>query len=252
MRTLVPLLLLTLIGCQSHPASNVDPDRILSMANDETAQITSPKARLTRQLNIANRQTETRQPTAARATLAQARATIEHADQSALPEHDRLAGWISLAELSRAADDKPAANYALDKALAALNEVTPLEARCQYVPGVERELRALRGDRAAVQLLTTAADWAMDIPKEPLRRAAYTTYAAELFRCTDYDAARAALRHDPDPAWRADALTALSDLLRRERQLADTTWFSPSASASESAATSFGIPLDFRSNFQSK
>jgi hypothetical protein len=262
MSKLLPVFLLVLIGCQSEPASNVDPDRILSMAGEEAGQITSAKDRLARQLNIANRQNETHRQAAARATLAAARSTIEHADKPALTDHERLAGWISLSELARAADDNAFANAALDQALTHLNEVTPLEARCQYVPGVERELRALRGDRAAVQLLTTASDWAMDIPKQPVRRAAYTTYAAELFRCNDYDAARATLRHDPDPAWRADAMTTLSDRLRAERGSGfpwsgSPTFYADSAVAgkgleSTGESSSFGLPLDFRSNFQRK
>src|SRR5207237_4909531 len=106
---------------------------------------------------------------------------------------------------------------ALDRALAALDEVTPHQARCEYVLGVERELQALRGDAPAVKLLVTAADWAMEIPDQPTRRSAYFAYTEELFRRDDYEAARGVLRKDQDAAWRSDALTALSDRARWAR-----------------------------------
>ena len=249
-------------GCQHETTPKVDADRILRMAGDEAGQITLPANRLSRQLNVAYLLIHTGKPAGARPTLAQARETIEHADKDALSEHERLAGWISLSELARGADDdKPFANAALDRALAILKDVTPLDVRCGYVPGVETEVRELRGDAEAVRFLTTAADWAMEIPKQSTRRAAYMTYAAELFRCADYDAARTTLRKDPDAGWRADALTALANRLRAQ-QPADWPWSSHvmgyAAAVTKSPAAQkgfadpaeqFGTPLDFKSNF---
>jgi hypothetical protein len=266
MRASALIVLATLVvGCSSDPAATIDPDRLLHMAGEEAGQITAPRERLTRQLNIANRETDAHRPDAARKTLRDARSTLEHADNAALDEHARLAGWISLAELARAADDKPFANAALDQALAALNELTPHEARCPYVPGVEREVRELRGKSAAVKLLTDAAQWAVELPHPMMRRGTFVLFAEELFQCDDYDAARTTLRLDPDPAWRSDALVAMADRARHAR--ASSFSFSPSfgyaakadaASASEIASTPSDAapttqplfkPLDFRSNF---
>src|SRR3954447_8192693 len=109
-----PIALLVVViliaGCQTRTGTALDPDRILHMAGEEAGKINAPKERLTRQLNIANRQTENGHAGDARKTLAEARSTIEHADKNALTEHQRLAGWISLSELARNADDKPFAN----------------------------------------------------------------------------------------------------------------------------------------------
>src|SRR6266550_5241630 len=143
------VVVILIVGCQSRTGTALDPDRILHMAGEEAGLITAPKERLTRQLNIANRQTENGHPADARRTLADARQTIEHADKTALTDHERLAGWISLSELARNADDKPFANGALDQALISLNDLTPVQARCEYVLGVEREMRVLRGDAPA-------------------------------------------------------------------------------------------------------
>ena len=254
---------LLIVGCQE-TTSTVDPERILHMAGEEAGQINSPKERLTRQLNIANRQTEHGHAADARKTLAQARETLEHADKNALKEQERLSGWVSLSELARDADDKAFANGALDRALAVLNEITPAQERCQYVMGVEREVRALRGDGAAARLLVTASEWAMELPYERARRAAYVLYADGLFHCNDYEAARGVLRRDPDAAWRSDALTGLSDRARTEIAGGMNSWSGPFASFSavkseppSPKATMEQMPsdawfnkaLDFRSNF---
>lgn len=262
-----PILFLTLLltGCtSSDPSASIDPDRLLHMAGEEAGQITSPKDRLTRQLNIANRETDARRLDAARQTLRDARATLEHADKTALDEQARLAGWVSLSELARAADDTPFANAALDQALASLDELTPHQARCQYVPGVEREVRALRGNAAAVRLLTDASQWALELPHPRLRRGTFALFAEELFRCDDYAAGRATLRLDPDPAWRSDALVAIADRARYARETSFS--FSPSGgfaskvgspsatveltpSDSPAATQPLFKPLDFHSNF---
>lgn len=258
-------------GCQQHRTTGVDPDRILHMAGEEAGQINAPKERLTRQLNIANRQTENGHAGDARKTLAEARSTIEHADRNALTDHERLAGWISLCELARNADDKAFANAALDQALVALDGLMPAQARCEYVLGIEREVKILRGDAAAARLVSSAAEWAMELPQQPTRRLAYIAFADALFHCNDYDAACTVLRRDPDAAWRSDALTALSDRARWEapssfgwsggghavmyaaKSAAPTAEASQleleSASGAVKPADSFGKPLDFKSNF---
>jgi hypothetical protein len=253
-----------IVGCQERTQDNIDPDRILHMAGEEAGQITSPKERLTRQLNIANRQTEHGHAADARKTLAQARETLEHADKNALSEQERLSGWVSLSELGRSADDKAFANGALDRALASLNEITPAQARCQYVLGVEREVRALRGDGAAAKLLVTASEWAMELPKQATRRAAYVAYADGLFHCNDYEGARTVLRRDPDAAWRSDALTLLSDRARFQVEASKSMSGPYSSFAAEKSVvtteapaegsemrtfdSSFNKPLEFKSS----
>jgi hypothetical protein len=234
------------------------------MAGEEAGQITAPRERLARQLNIANRETEAGRPADARQTLRAARDTLERADQNALTDHDRLAGWISLSELARNAKDKPFANAALDQVLAQLNDLTPHPARCQYVLGIEREVCILRGDAPAARLLATAADWALEIPEQATRRQALIAFAEECARCHDYDAARTILRHDADASWRTDALTALADRARWETpaaartvvyglksaeapRAADTVSESRPLNAAESRP--FGKPLDFKSNY---
>ncbi|HEY7120728.1 MAG TPA: hypothetical protein VH475_29355 [Tepidisphaeraceae bacterium] len=265
------LVLLALAGCQERRSTALDPDRLLHMAGEEAGQVKAPRERLTRQLNIANRQIENGRAGEARQTLSAARETIRQADRDALGEHDRLSGWISLCELSRGAGDAAFANASLDQALAVLNELNPHPERCQYVLGVEREVRALRGEREAVRLLTTASDWAVEIPAEGTRRSAFLAFAEELCRCGDYEAARGMLRRDADAAWRSDALTALSDRARVEAQAMAGSWGSKAVAYSASEAQSsplatmersntssssrpvrvgpFGKPLDFRSNY---
>lgn len=271
MAKLIALLIavIPIAGCQENRTTAVDPDRILHMAGEEAGQINAPKERLTRQLNIANRQTENGHAGDARKTLAEARSTIEHADKNALTDHERLAGWISLSELARSADDKAFGNGALDQALAALENLTPAQARCEYVLGVEREVKILRGDAAAAKLLISASEWAMELPQQATRRSAYVAFADGLFHCNDYDGARTVLRRDPDAAWRSDALTALSDRARWEAPSSGSGGGHAMMYAAKSAAPaaeapqsglldasgdvkpldSFGKPLDFKSNF---
>jgi hypothetical protein len=162
---------ITLAGCAA-PESKLDADRILRMAGDEAGLIVAPKDKLTRQLNIANRQADTGKPAESRATLALARQTLEKADTGAFNIQQRLAGWISLSELSRKVEDKAFANSALDEAIRSLNELKPPQARCEFVLGVEHELKELRGEKEAAKLLATAGDWAMALNQPTTRRPA--------------------------------------------------------------------------------
>ena len=270
MRITTPLLAvaLQLASCTSDRAPDgLDADRVLHMAGQEAGQISNPTARLTRQLNIAFRQINHAKLADARSTLAQARKTLESVhdaavhDQPPLSDHDRLAGWISVSELSRDAEDPATANVALDRALSHLNKIEPPHARCDYVPGIAREVRQLRGDRPAAALLVTAGEWAANIPELPTRRAAYLALATELFRANDYEAARQLVRRDEDATWRADALTAVSDQARWGPVLAyrvsgplgeaagRASESSSETSSSQAAGKGFGKPLDFKSTF---
>jgi hypothetical protein len=234
------------------------------MAGEEAGQIHNPRERLARQLNIAFRQIGNAKKSDARSTLDRARQTMEAAhdasvhDQPPLSDHDRLAGWISISELAREAEDKTSANVALDRALSHLERVEPPAARCEYVPGIAREVRELRGPAPAAKLLATAGQWGATVPELSTRRAAYVAFAEELFRCDDYESARQLLRRDEDPVWRSDALTALSDGERYDRVASRAyTLARKPASAGEvqssqsevQAAKPFGKAVDFKSTF---
>jgi len=268
MRKTMALLIVAVCigGCQQNAVTGLDPDRILHMAGEEAGLIGAPKERLTRQLNISNRESSMGRKADARVTLGKARETLEKAEKNAFNDQERLAGWISLSELARYAEDRAFANSALDQAMAALDQVTPQQERCQYVLGVERELRELRGDPAAAKLLVTAGNWAMEIPAQPMRRQAYLAFSRELFRCNDYEGARAVLRKDQDAAWRSDALMAMSDNARIEGY---GQWSAGAASykaakvpvatvigdermpldSGVQVSTPFGKQLDFKNNY---
>lgn len=263
MRGLLVLFIaaIVLAGCSS-PESKLDADRILKMAGDEAGLIAAPKDKLTRQLNIANRQADTGKPIESRATLALARKTLEAADKDAFNNQQRLAGWISISELSRKVEDRAFANSALDEAIRSLNELKPPQARCEYVLGVEHELKELRGEREAAKLLATAGDWAMALIEPSTRRAAYLDFAQQLFECNDYDGARTLLRKDEDAAWRSDSLMAISD---RARYAQGGSWFGEtkglfdsgemiktSKAGTTQAPMPFSKRLDFESNFKQR
>jgi hypothetical protein len=253
--TIVLVIVAILAGCSPTQESKLDADRILKMAGDEAGLIAAPKDKLTRQLNIANRQAETGKPTESRATLALARKTLETADKDAFNNQQRLAGWISLSELSRKVEDKAFANSALDEAIRSLNELKPPQARCEYVLGVEHELKELRGEKEAAKLLATAGDWATSLIEPSTRRAAYLDFAQQLFECDDYEGARTLLRKDEDAAWRSDSLMAISD---RARYSQGRQWWQalPSAEVTRTADSgqnvkqNFSKRLDFESNYQ--
>jgi hypothetical protein len=244
-----------LAGCATAEPTyhTVDPDRILTMAGQEAGQITSPLERLSTRLNIANRQSNSGRNADARATLAAARQTLESAGKFDLTDHQRLAGWISISELNRAADDRAAAGAALDNAIQYLNNLQPAYTRCQYVIGVADEINALRGQSASAELIKTAGDWAVQIPDEITRRRALATFASALFRCNDYGAAQKMLHYDPDVGWRSIQLVRISDIARRNGPSDSSLGFffgdGATAEAAHAQSQSFGEKLDFRTNF---
>lgn len=204
------LLSAVLIGCAA-PAPPSRSARLLSLAGTEAGQVADPQARLKRQLNVADRQLDGDRPAAARQSLAAAAGTMRDAGPDALPRRIRIAGWVSISELSRKADDPAAADAACDQAVVALRSVTPEAERAEYAVGVAREVRALRGQPAAARLLVESAAWAQHVPSEYGRRRALAETADELFDCDDDAAGLAVLRTDPDPAWRSDTLVRLAE-----------------------------------------
>ncbi len=241
--------------------TGLDPDRILHMAGEEAGAIDAPYVRLQRQLNIANRENENGHWTDSRATLVEARKTLESAKADDLTDHQRLAGWISLSELNRSANDSAAAGAALDVAIKQLHELLPVNARCDYVHGVAREANALRGKAASAAVLSDAGEWAVEIPDQSQRRSALVSFTIELFRNDDYDAARKMLRYDKDAGWRSDTLIALSDQAKQDasniREVpaslaankSQVSFEDASAPSTSVRQQPYGKQLDFRSNY---
>ncbi len=183
--------------------------RLMELAGTEAAQVDSPRDRLTRQLNIAHMQNEQEYLSSARVTLAAAAQTLQQTGQ-ALDVQTRLAGWVSVSELSRAAKDRAQADSACRQAVEILRAVQPPSNRCQYVCGVADEVRFLHGKSASAELLREAGDWVASLDKLEACREAYRAFAADLFLCDDYDGGLAMVRRDGDSAWRSDTLAALA------------------------------------------
>jgi hypothetical protein len=196
-------------GCGGGGGANRS-QMLMRMAAGECRQIPDSDQRLRRQLNIANMQNNRGDAAGARATLADARSTIESSPTEALTQHVRISGWVSISELSREAGDYGGAHYACSQAVAWLSNIQPVTDRPQYIRGVAREVRALRGEAASAALLREGGAWAAQIADAGQRRAAYIAIANDLFTCEDFDGGKAVLHRDEDVAWRVDTLTQLS------------------------------------------
>ncbi len=184
--------------------------RLMAMAGEEAAQIPSPEQRLERLMKIADMQIRNGENADARRTLAQAWRALEDAAAGELDEHTRLAGWVSISELSRRAGDRTTAWGACDEATRMLRALEPATRRCEYVRGVAAELRELRGKAAAAELLRQAGEWAVGIKDHGYRRKALAAMASDLFFCDDYAGGRAMLHVDDEAAWRSQTLASLA------------------------------------------
>jgi len=224
-----------LMGCQgANGFRSADrASRLMAMAGAEAAQVAAPRDRLSRQLNIAHMQNEQGYLLSARSTLAAAAQTLRETDKS-LDVQIRLAGWVSVSELSRASRDRALAASACRQALDILRTIDPQADRCQFVCGVADEIRHLHGKAASASLLREAGDWAASIDNLALCREAYRAFAADLFLCDDYDGGLAMLRRDGDAAWRSDTLAALASQALPVREV------------------QFGQSLNFKANFYSQ
>ncbi|MCG3181461.1 MAG: hypothetical protein BIFFINMI_03857 [Phycisphaerae bacterium] len=199
-------------GCYSGSRgfrSDARASRLMAMAAEEAGQVDRPRDRLSRQLNIANMQNEQGYSAGARRTLAEAAATLGK-DWDSLDVQTRLAGWVSISELSRDSYDNASAAAACEQAVAVLRGIQPEADRCQYVRGVAGELRNLYGKARSAGLLRESGTWAAKIEAPSQRRAIYTGLASDLFLCDDYDGGRDMIRRDSDPAWRSDTLAELA------------------------------------------
>jgi hypothetical protein len=217
--------------------------RLTSMAAGEAAAITKPRDRLQQQLNIAEMQNLHLWFQDARANLATARKTIESSDHDQLTDLDRIAGWVSISELSRVAGDPAGAAFACQSARKSLLAIEPEATRCEYVRGLSREFYALGDNRSATDLLQQAGGWAKSIPETQYRRRALTAIANDLFGWNQYDAGRDVLRQDDDAAWRSQTLLTLA-ATENERSY----W--AHGATQDKALSSFGKAVDYKANYQ--
>jgi hypothetical protein len=182
---------------------------LLQMAAEEAGGVESPKLRLKQQLNIAEIQIRNGHDHEAQASLAQAWRTLE-TTQTDLDTHTMLAGWVSISELSRRADDKKTAARAARTAEDALLALEDPTERCDYVLDLARELALVFDEQRATKLLVTAGPWAAMLKPQSRRREVYVAFADRLFDYEAYRQGRALLARDPEPYWRSETLIKLA------------------------------------------
>ena len=240
------LSLIMLVGAMFLGGCGTGTDRaarLTSLAAGEAAAITKPRDRLQQQLNIAEMQNRHMWFQDARANLATARKTIESSDRDQLTDLDRIAGWVSISELSRVAGDAGGAAFACQGAQKSLLAIEPESKRCEYVRGLAQEFYAL-GDRgSAINLLKQAGGWAKSIPEVEYRRKALVAMANDLFGWNDYDAGRDVLRQDDDATWRTQTLLTMA-------AAEDRHWNRTESRSFENAVPSFGKQVDYKTNYQ--
>ncbi|MFP4353955.1 MAG: hypothetical protein ACLFUJ_02435 [Phycisphaerae bacterium] len=209
------VLIASLAGCQGTPLFGAQRDeRLMQLAVAEAGQIPQPEQKLRNLLVLADLQLDRRYPSDAVESLSQARNVLVEADDS-LDEHTRISGWVSLSELLLRASRKAAADRAIDQAVEELMQLEPPTRRLDYVRGIGRQIRALRGKQAAAELVARASDWVVDLEDQQARRQATEAMADDLFDYGDYEAGVAMLHTDSDIAWRTETLT---NLARRSRK----------------------------------
>ena len=210
--TLLWLLSLTLfaamLSCAGASAHRTQ--RLLALASGEIRFIKAPLERITRQLNLANIQIEDGHDEDGMVTLRDARETLGSAGEDDFTDHTKMAGWISLVELSHQAKDLGFAEDALEKALAELNEIEPEYNRIRYVRGVADQVGLLLGKEERADLLVKGGSWAKGIENPYQRRQVLLSYVDDLFAREYYHRGLEVLRNDGDAAWRADTLLAMS------------------------------------------
>ncbi len=181
----------------------------MAMAAEEAESIDDVAERLRRQLNVANTQIANGRFRDGRKTLGHARLSVE-TGQATVNPHARLAGWVSISELSRKAGYDRYADAACQEAIQLLRSIQPASVRCDYLRGVAQEVLMSRGKKDAAELLRESATWVAEIGDRQGRREAYIAIASDLFNCGDYTGGRNVLRCDGDARWRSEILTRLS------------------------------------------
>jgi hypothetical protein len=265
------LIALTLAGCTTTPPVDRE-SKLLTMAAGEAQQIPDSTARLTRQLNFASQQMSRGKTDESRQSLAYAAQTLRDAKPGDLTSQIRIAGWVSISELSREGSDLSTAHMACEQSVAVLQSLQPISDRPQYVIGVANEVQALDGKPAAAKLLEASADWIKQVEGVTMQRVALVAVADATFYCEDYAGGLTILRTDDDAAWRSDTLAMLADenrifrdsngniILNAGSGSRTLDWVSnvgnaavPASVPSADAASSFSKPVDYKSVFsQSK
>jgi len=267
-------LWLGLSGCG--PAAGEDrSSRLLALAAEEAGQIVDVPQRLTRQLNIADRQSQRGQNTNASKSLAAARKTLSGAAPGdGLGTPIAMAGYVSISQLARRVGDTALAAGACEDALTALRKIEPAEHRVPYVYGLSAELKQLHGNDASAKLVREAGPWAAAIDDVTDRRRVLVIFAGSLFDGEDYDGGLAMLRHEGDPAWRADVLEDMADAALRRAAVAkahqsaaayDEVYHASNAKSAEFPAAgearresnrprSYAVPvnLNYKENFEGR
>jgi hypothetical protein len=183
--------------------------QLMVLAAVEANNIADADGRLTRQLNIANEVLDRFDKEATVEVLTEATRTLTVAGKD-LTGHARLAGWVSVAQLSRRAKDMPHATSAVDRAVTEVEALPDVAERCQYVMGVAEELNNIQGPVPAISLLMKAGGWADAIDNRANRRSARLAFAGALFNLDDYEAGAAVLRKEKDAIWSSDTLLGLA------------------------------------------
>jgi hypothetical protein len=184
--------------------------QLMAMAAAEAADIPDVDQRLTRQLNLADKQIARGWSGDAKSTLAACRRTLGSPESANLNEHARLSGWVSASELSRSIEDKDGAASACESAVADLEKLPDPATRCQYVMGVSNELMFIKGKDEAGKMLAKSGPWTKNIDDVKLRRQAVVSFATALFNLDEYPAGQAMLKNEGDASWRSDMLATLA------------------------------------------
>lgn len=185
-------------------------ERLTELATSEVRTLPSALDRLGRFLQIADLQQVRGVQDRAKSSRADARVILEDAPKDDLPLEPQLAGWISLAELSRQAESADESRLAGERAHALLLTLEPPAQRVPYVRSLAQELRQSQGEAAVVALYVLAADWASTITGPRKRRTAYMAIAHSLVDLNEVEKAASVIGRDTESPWRAQALIALA------------------------------------------
>ena len=239
--------LITLAGCLDRVSDAERSRRLIELAQKSAAEVIIPKERLTRQLNIAEVQLMRQSASDAQATLAAARKTITDSSKDQLDDYTRLAGWVSISQLSRRANDPVTADVAITQAISSIKILEPKAQRCDYVISLAGEVREVRGKAAAGKFLAQAAPWALEKDNKTQHRQILLAFAREaFFQCDAFDDGRVILQQDSDAGWQSDMLLAMATPTVYDNKVrAQSEVLTPAASAPVNFKS-----LSYESNFQ--
>jgi len=216
MRKILVVALVSLAACASQKRltdpvqhSTKRSRQLMVLAAQEARHIPDADIRLTRQLNIANQILNQYGTEGVSDALRQATDTLNSAGPQ-LTGHAVLAGWVSVAQLSRRAKDSTLATQSVTRAVTELERIADPAERCDFVMGVAEEVAHTLGPESAIALLEKSGNWAGSIINDSTRRSARLAFASALFNLEDYEAGATILRKESDPVWSSDAMVALA------------------------------------------